>query len=277
MPEPLVAEPLLEARNLVVGYDKDGPAWGKSAASKPVLNDVSFAIDRGEMLGIVGESGSGKTTLGRTLLGLVAPRSGTIRFDGMDVTNLDEARRRPLRSRIQMIFQDPMSALNPRHRVGRILGAPLLLHKIASTNSDAERLVAEVLGKVGLNPGFAQRYPHELSGGQRQRLGIARAILLKPDFILADEIVSGLDVSTQAQVLNLLVSLQKELGLAIAFISHDLSVIRLICDRVMVMKAGEVVEEGPSEAVFTAPRSSYTRRLLDAIPLPMVDLAWLAK
>ena len=271
-----MADPLLEARNLVVSYGRAASAWGKPAASKPVLDDVSLTIERGEVLGIVGESGSGKTTLGRTLLGLVVPRSGTVRIEGVDVTRLDETQRRPLRSKIQMIFQDPMSSLNPRHRVGRILAAPLLLHGLASSKREADRLVAEVLGKVGLPPIFADRYPHELSGGQRQRLGIARAILLKPDFILADEIVSGLDVSTQAQVLNLLVSLQKELGLAIAFISHDLSVIRLICDRVMVMKGGRVEEEGPSEAVFTAPKSPYTRRLLDAIPLPKPDPTWLA-
>ena len=272
-----MADPLLEARNLVVSYGGGGPAWGRPIVPKPVLDDVSFTIRRGEMLGIVGESGSGKTTLGRTLLGLVAPRSGTIHFEGVDVTHLGEAHRRPLRSKIQMIFQDPMSSLNPRHKVGRILAAPLLLHGLASSRREAGRLAADVLGKVGLAAAFAERYPHELSGGQRQRLGIARAILLKPDFILADEIVSGLDVSTQAQVLNLLVSLQRELGLAVAFISHDLSVIRLICDRVMVMKGGRVEEEGASEAVFRTPSSPYTRLLLEAIPLPQPDPAWLAR
>jgi ABC-type glutathione transport system ATPase component len=262
-----MADHLVEAKNLVVRY----------GAGAPVLKGMSLAIGRGEMIGIVGESGSGKTTLGRALLGLVRPSSGTIAFDGTDLTGLDEAALRPLRRRMQMIFQDPMSSLNPRHTIGRILTAPLLLHRVAATRREAERLASDTLDRVGLPLAALRHYPHELSGGQRQRVGIARAILLKPDFVLADEIVSGLDVSTQAQVLRLIAGLSREMGLAMAFISHDLSVIRAVCRRVLVIRNGEVADEGACEAVFSAPRSPYTRSLIDAIPLPVPDPDWLAR
>jgi ABC-type microcin C transport system duplicated ATPase subunit YejF len=184
---------------------------------------------------------------------------------------------RPLRRRMQMIFQDPMASLNPRHTIRRILVEPLLLHRLASDRKEAERHVAKILERVTLPQACLDRNPHELSGGQRQRIGIARAALLKPDFVLADEIVSGLDVSTQAQVLNLLKELSRDLGLSMAFISHDLSVIRAVCDRVYVMRHGRVEEEGDCERVFTAPASAYTRMLLDAIPLPEVDPHWLGR
>ena len=182
---------------------------------------------------------------------------------------------RPLRRRMQMIFQDPMTSLNPRHTVRRILTEPLLFHRVAPDRADAERRVRMFFDRVALPLSCLDRTPHELSGGQRQRVGIARAALLEPDFVLADEIVSGLDVSTQAQALNLLKNLTRDLGLAMAFISHDLAVIRAVCDRVYVMKAGRVVEEGPCEDVFAAPRSRYTQLLIDAIPLPEIDPGWL--
>lgn len=268
-------EPLLVARGLVVAYGGRRGLLGGGAAPVTVLKGVDIAVGRGETVGIVGESGSGKTTLARALVGLVRPSAGSVRFDGVDITGLTEAAMRPLRRRMQMIFQDPMSSLNPRHTIRRILVAPVLLHGLAADRRAAERAAAAVAERVGLPVAVLDRYPHELSGGQRQRVGIARAVVLRPEFVLADEIVSGLDVSTQAQVLNLLRDLTREMGLAMAFISHDLSVIRAVCDRVSVMRAGEVVESGPCEQVFTAPRDAYTRTLLDAVPLPVIDPGWL--
>ncbi len=272
-----MADALLQAKDLVVGYGGRSSAFGRRRAVTPVLNGVSLSVGRGEAVGIVGESGSGKTTLGRALLGLVGPVSGTVTFDGIDITQLDEGAMRPLRRRMQMIFQDPMSSLNPRHTIRRILTAPLLLHRVARTARDADGLAATTLDRVGLPTAALGRYPHELSGGQRQRVGIARAVMLKPDFVLADEIVSGLDVSTQAQVLRLIGDLSREMGLAMAFISHDLSVIRAVCDRVLVLHQGEVVEEGACAKVFAAPQSPYTRSLIDAIALPVPDPLWLAR
>jgi ABC-type oligopeptide transport system ATPase subunit len=236
-----------------------------------ILKGISFALPKGEILGIVGGSGSGKSTLGRAMVRLLEPTGGCIRFAGQDITHLDEVALRPLRRRFQMIFQDPMSSLNPRHRVGQIIAAPLLLHGVP----DVKSCVAEALDHVGLQRAFAERYPHELSGGQRQRVGIARAIALRPDFILADEIVSGLDVSSQAQVLGLLERLVGDLGLTLAFISHDLSVIRRLCHRVLVLHRGEVVENAATATVFASPKAPYTRELLEAIPLPDPDQAWL--
>ncbi len=264
-----VADDLLFARGLVVSYGRRAPA--------PVLHDVDIRVGKGETVGIVGESGSGKTTLGRALLGLVQPAAGSVVFDGSDITALDEHARRPLRRRMQMIFQDPMSSLNPRHTIGRILIEPILLHGLAGDRKTARALVHNELDRVGLPRSAVDRYSFELSGGQRQRVGIARAVVLQPDFVLADEIVSGLDVSTQAQVLRLLKELTTEMHLALAFISHDLSVVRSICQRVVVMREGRVVEEGPCERVFAAPQAAYTRMLIDAIPLPTVDPGWLMR
>ena len=236
-----------------------------------ILKDLSFAIPRGEILGIVGGSGSGKSTLGRALVRLLEPTGGAIRFDGKDITHLPESDLRPLRRRFQMIFQDPMSSLNPRHRVGRMISAPLRLHGV----DNPEMAALEALDHVGLPRSFASRYPHELSGGQRQRVGIARAIALRPDFILADEIVSGLDVSSQAQVLALLERLVEELGLTLAFISHDLSVIRRLCTRILVLHHGEIVEHAATAELYASPKAAYTRELLDAIPLPDPDQPWI--
>jgi peptide/nickel transport system ATP-binding protein len=240
------------------------------APRTPVLKGLSFDVPRGAVMGIVGGSGSGKSTLGRAMLRLLEPDSGRIEFDGHDITHSPEAVLRPLRPHFQMIFQDPMSSLNPRLRVGTIIAGPLRLQG----HSDAEARVMEALDMVGLPRTFARRYPHELSGGQRQRVGIARAIALRPKFILADEIVSGLDVSSQAQVLNLLEGLVRDLGLTLVFISHDLSVIRRLCSRILVLHHGEVVEDAETAALFDAPQAAYTRSLLDAIPLPDPDQRW---
>jgi ABC-type oligopeptide transport system ATPase subunit len=267
-----MADDLLTARGIEVAYGKGGLLGG---AGVKVLHGVDVTVRRGETVGIVGESGSGKTTLGRALLRLVDVSAGEIRFDGRDITHLLDNEMRPLRRRMQMIFQDPMASLNPRHSVRRILVEPILLHKLATNARDAEARVLKILDRFTLPKVVLDRNPHELSGGQRQRIGIARAALLEPDFVLADEIVSGLDVSTQAQVLNLLKDLSRDMGLAMAFISHDLSVIRAVCERVYVMRFGKVVEEGRCEDVFAAPKSDYTRALLDAIPLPEIDPGWL--
>ena len=235
-----------------------------------ILKGLDFTIPKGTVLGIVGGSGSGKSTLGRVLVRLLEPSGGVVRFDGVDISHMSDAELRPLRRRFQMIFQDPMSALNPRHRVGTIIAEPLRLHGF--DHIDAR--VARALDHVGLPRDFARRYPHEVSGGQRQRVGIARAIALEPEFILADEIVSGLDVSSQAQVLNLLEGLVRELGLTLAFISHDLSVVRRLCARVIVLQNGKIVENRETAALFAGPQAQYTRDLLDAIPLPDPDQVW---
>ena len=266
---------LLVAEAVEVVYGRRAGLFGPAGGGVRVLHGVDIRIGRGETVGIVGESGSGKTTLGRALLRLIEVSAGSIRFDGQDITHLPEDAIRPLRRRMQMIFQDPMASLNPRHTIRRILTAPMLLHGLAPDASAAGRRLAPLLERVGLPPAALDRFPHEVSGGQRQRVGIARAVALEPDFVLADEIVSGLDASTQAQVLQLLKGLARDMGLAMAFISHDLSVIRAICDRVYVMRAGRIVEHGACETVFSAPAEAYTRDLLDAIPLPEIDPGWL--
>ncbi|WP_259779380.1 ATP-binding cassette domain-containing protein [Aestuariispira ectoiniformans] len=240
------------------------------APSLRILKGLTFDLHRGEVLGIVGGSGSGKSTLGRAMVRLLEPTGGSVYFDGIDLTHLGEGQLRPVRRRFQMIFQDPMSSLNPRQTVRRIIAAPLALHGFDTIGDRVE----QALRQVGLPTAFGERYPHELSGGQRQRVGIARAIALEPDFILADEIVSGLDVSSQAQVLNLLEQLVADLGITLAFISHDLSVIRRLCSRVLVLHQGEVVEDAPTDRLFDNPASDYTRQLLDAIPLPDLNQDW---
>jgi len=240
-----------------------------------ILRGLSFEIPAGATIGIVGESGSGKSTLGRALVRLYEPTAGTIRFDDRDITHAAETDLRPLRRDLQVIFQDPFSSLNPRKSVAALIGAPLLFHRVATSAADCRARVAAALNDVGLPSAFASRYPHELSGGQRQRVGIARAVALTPRFVLADEIVSGLDVSSQAQILELLERLKANLRLTLAFISHDLSVVRRLCDRVIVMKAGEIVENRETAALFASPEHPYTRQLLAAIPLPEIDPGWL--
>jgi len=245
------------------------PLFG-AAPPVRILKGLSFDVPKGSVLGIVGGSGSGKTTLGRAMVRLLEPTGGTVRFDGLDITHASEVDLRAHRKRFQIIFQDPMSSLNPRQRVGRLIAGPMRLHAL----DGIEARVFEALDLVGLPRSFATRYPHELSGGQRQRVGIARAIALRPDFILADEIVSGLDVSSQAQVLNLLDELVRELGLTMAFVSHDLSVIRRLCTQVLVLQHGEIVEQGDTDVIFDIPKADYTRDLLAAIPLPDPYQAW---
>lgn len=235
-----------------------------------ILKGLTFDVQKGAVLGIVGGSGSGKSTLGRAMLRLLEPTGGSIAFEDTDITHMSEDQLRGMRQRFQMIFQDPMSSLNPRRRVAGIIAGPLRLHGMENIAGK----VLEALDMVGLPRQFAQRYPHELSGGQRQRVGIARAIALRPDFILADEIVSGLDVSSQAQVLNLLEELVGELGLTLAFISHDLSVIRRLCNHVLVLHHGCIVEDAETTALFEAPQADYTRELLQAIPLPDPNQPW---
>lgn len=262
------SEPMFAARGLELALPDlaSKPLVGRAPMIQ-ILDGLDFDIMAGEVVGIVGGSGSGKSTLGRVLLRLHEPTAGTVTFEGRDITHLGEAALRPLRRRMQMIFQDPMSSLNPRRRIGTIIADPLQLHGF---DRIGER-VDDALDHVGLPVSFRHRYPHELSGGQRQRIGIARAIAMEPDFILADEIVSGLDVSSQAQVLNLLEQLVSELGLTLAFISHDLSVVRRLCSRVMVMHRGKIIEQALVRSIFEDPQQEYTRALLDAIPLPDPD------
>ncbi|GGF35247.1 dipeptide/oligopeptide/nickel ABC transporter ATP-binding protein [Youhaiella tibetensis] len=265
---------LVETRDLVVEFGQKRSFLGRAPQPLRVLKGVNVGIGRGEIVGIVGESGSGKTTLGRSLLGLQAATGGQVLFDGKPLADFPGGEI-ALRRQMQMIFQDPMSSLNPRQTIATILSKPILLHGIAPDKASALARIAEVLDRVGLPQAVLTRYPHELSGGQRQRVGIARAVMLRPSFVLADEIVSGQDVSTQARVLQLLRELCAEIGLSMAFISHDLSVIRALCHRVYVLNGGVVVEEGECEKVFANPQHAYTRALIDAIPLPVVSQDWL--
>ncbi|MBU0584969.1 MAG: ATP-binding cassette domain-containing protein [Alphaproteobacteria bacterium] len=269
-----MSEPLFKVRGLEVALPDMArkPLIGK-APMVEILKGLDFDLPRRSVTGIVGESGSGKSTLGRALVRLLEPSAGSIEFEGRDIAHLSEAQLKPLRRNLQMIFQDPMSSLNPRRTIGAIIAAPLKQNGLG--DNLAER-VAEALRRVGLPEAFAQRYRHELSGGQRQRVGIARALALSPDFVLADEIVSGLDVSTQAQILTLLEQLAAEMGLTVAFISHDLSVIRRLCQQVIVMQHGRIVEAGPTDQLFEAPQQEYTRELIAAIPLPEIDAEWLS-
>ncbi len=254
---------LVEVRGLVKHYAGERSWFGLGRPRAPVraVDDVSFTIAAGRTLGLVGESGSGKTTVGRTMLRLQEPTAGKVLFDGHDVFALDSAKLRALRRRMQIVFQDPYSSLNPRMTVGQTLREPLEIHHLAGE-------VSALLEEVGLDAEFARRYPHELSGGQRQRVGIARALSVEPQFVVCDEPVSALDVSVQAQVLNLLADLQARRRLTYLFIAHDLAVVRHIADDVVVMYLGKIVERAPAAQIYTQPRHPYTHALLSAVPQP---------
>jgi oligopeptide/dipeptide ABC transporter ATP-binding protein len=261
-------EVLLEVRDLVKHYPVSSGFLGRPVGLVRAVDGVSFLIRRGETLGLVGESGCGKTTTGRCILQLERPTSGSVRFEGQELTTLSPGALRAVRRRIQVIFQDPYSSLNPRMTVGQIVGEPLIVHRLVPDAGAQAARVQELLRQVGLLPQHGRRYPHELSGGQRQRVGIARALALEPSLIICDEPVSALDVSIQAQIINLLEDLRRELGLTYLFVAHDLSVVRHISDRVAVMYLGRIVELADRQALYEAPRHPYTKALLSAVPIP---------
>jgi oligopeptide transport system ATP-binding protein len=259
---------ILEVRNLVKHFPVGGGLFGGPAAVVKAVDGVSFSIRRGETLGLVGESGCGKTTTGRAILRLDPPTSGEVIFEGRDMATLTDPEMRAMRRRMQVIFQDPYSSLNPRMTVGQIIAEPLSVHRIVPDRTARHARVQDLLRHAGLLPTMARRYPHELSGGQRQRVGIARALAMEPSLIICDEPVSALDVSIQAQIINLLEELQAEFGLTYLFVAHDLSVVRHISDRVAVMYLGRIVEITDRKSLYEDPQHPYTRALLSAVPIP---------
>ena len=264
---------LVEVRDLVKDFPvRRGVVFQRDAGTVRAVDGISFDVRRGETLGLVGESGCGKSTTARLITRLLTPTAGTIAYDGRDISTLGRRELLPLRREMQLVFQDPYASLNPRMTIGAIVGEPLRIHRIGAGEQERRIRVRELLDRVGLDPEHHNRYPHEFSGGQRQRVGIARAIALGPRLIVADEPVSALDVSIQAQILALLRELQADLGLTILFIAHDLAVVRHACDRVAVMREGRIVELADADALYAAPQHPYTRALLDAVPrMPRPD------
>ena len=263
-----MSEPLLQVTDLVKHFPiKRGILIDREVDQVRAVDGISFSIEPGQTLGLVGESGSGKSTACRAVLQLIKPSSGSVRFEGEEIAGSSRRQMRPLRRQMQMIFQDPYASLNPRKRVGQIVGDPLKRQGVAS-GADLRKRVQELLERVGLSSEHYNRFPHEFSGGQRQRIGIARALALRPKLVIADEPVSALDVSIQAQIINLLDDLQDELGLTYLFVAHDIGVVRHISDRIAVMNKGKIVEEGSADQVCEQPRDEYTKKLLAAVPVP---------
>jgi oligopeptide transport system ATP-binding protein len=261
-------DPLLEVEHLVKHFPiKSGIFWDREVAAVKAVDDVSLTLREGETLGLVGESGCGKSTLCRTIIQLLSPTAGSVKYRGKELVGVSRKKLRPVRREIQMIFQDPYASLNPRKRVGQIIGDPLQLHDLAS-GTQLRREVQQLMERVGLQPEHYNRYPHEFSGGQRQRIGIARALALRPKLIIADEPVSALDVSIQAQIINLLEDLQDEFNLSYIFVAHDLGVVRHVSDRIAVMYLGKIVERSPAAMLYERPIHPYTVALLSAVPIP---------
>ena len=272
-PAPQQGEPIMEVRDLVKHFPITAGLMQRKVGAVQAVDGLSFDVMRGETLGLVGESGCGKSTTARLVLRLMEPTSGSIKFEGEEIATASGKRLKQLRREMQMIFQDPYSSLNPRKTVGSVISEPFSIHGLMKGKGERKRAVQELMDIVGLNPEHYNRYPHEFSGGQRQRIGIARALALKPKIIVADEPVSALDVSIQAQVLNLLRDLQQDLGLTLIFIAHDLSVVRHMCDRIAVMYLGHIVELADNEQLFSHPRMPYTGALMSAVPVPDPQLA----